>query len=220
MGKLNINNGGCSAVNSNCVIWNGQDLKCIGICKGDTITDAVYEIATKLCNLLEDLDVSTYDLSCLTPENCPPTTWKELAELMASAICALQGVTCDECEDGENGNYVVTNYEPPGSNCPNGGVSITTYSGVTNLPITGQVRYVCNGSDGRPGTPGGQGSPGVPGANGLQGLSGRGVAVFVQPGMPTITDFNNQYGSQEGFGVNFIAGNNQIKPGDIWIQPC
>lgn len=61
------------------------------------------------------------------------------------------------------------------------------------------------------------------------GLSGRGVAVFVGQfngasptlqGFPTSTDFDNIYGNQEGFGVNFIPGNNQLKAGDIWITPC
>lgn len=65
------------------------------------------------------------------------------------------------------------------------------------------------------------------------GKSGRGVAVFVgtfsgvatptQPqllGSPTDSDFITQYANQEGFTVNFISGNNQLKPGDIWIKSC
>jgi hypothetical protein len=52
------------------------------------------------------------------------------------------------------------------------------------------------------------------------GLSGRGIAVFSQSTEPNQTDFNTQYANKEGFTVNFIPGNNQIKPGDIWIEPC
>lgn len=52
------------------------------------------------------------------------------------------------------------------------------------------------------------------------GLSGRGIAVFSQSTAPNQTDFNTQYANKEGFTVNFIPGNNQIKPGDIWIEPC
>jgi hypothetical protein len=42
----------------------------------------------------------------------------------------------------------------------------------------------------------------------------------VQTPEPTNIDFNLQYGTVEGFGVNYITGNNQIKPGDLWIEPC
>lgn len=218
MGKLNVNKSGCNTTNSNCVIWGGPDLDCIGVCKGDSITEVVYEIATKLCNLLDDMDVTTYDLGCLTPDNCPPQTWKDLAELLAQAICELQGRECPECEDGANGNYIDTAYEPAGSNCPGGGVVITTFNGETNQPI--KISYVCNGAAGTPGTPGTVGPAGVQGATGNNGRSGRGIAVFSQADQPNQSDFDSQYGNAEGFGVNFIAGNNQIKPGDIWIQPC
>jgi hypothetical protein len=68
-----------------------------------------------------------------------------------------------------------------------------------------------------------EGPPGVtgtPGTNGTNGYSGRGVAVFVQSTEPTLTDFNTLYGTVQGFGVNYISGNNQIKAGDIWIESC
>jgi hypothetical protein len=54
----------------------------------------------------------------------------------------------------------------------------------------------------------------------LEGKSGRGIAVFTQTTAPTASDFNTQYANKEGFTVNFIPGNNQIKPGDIWMEPC
>jgi hypothetical protein len=48
--------------------------------------------------------------------------------------------------------------------------------------------------------------------------TGRGVAVFTQLTEPTQTDFNTEYGSVDGFGVNKITGANTFRPGDIWIQ--
>jgi hypothetical protein len=68
--------------------------------------------------------------------------------------------------------------------------------------------------------PGPQGPQGLVGNTGGDGLVGRGIAVFVQTLEPSQLDFDTQYGSVLGFGVNSITGSNQIKPGDLWIEPC
>ena len=52
------------------------------------------------------------------------------------------------------------------------------------------------------------------------GFSGRGIAVFVQNLEPNQGDFDTQYGTIEGFGVNGITGSNVIKAGDLWIENC
>jgi hypothetical protein len=54
----------------------------------------------------------------------------------------------------------------------------------------------------------------------LQGKSGRGIAVFSMSTEPNQANFDADYAGKEGFTVNFIPGNNQILPGDIWIIPC
>ena len=80
-----------------------------------------------------------------------------------------------------------------------------------------------DGIDGTDGTNGNDGINGDPGANGnpgADGLFGRGVAAFVQNTQPTQTDFNNDYGTIDGFGVNGIPGSNTFKPGDLWIEIC
>jgi hypothetical protein len=76
------------------------------------------------------------------------------------------------------------------------------------------------GAPGVPGAAGINGANGTDGTDGVDGKSGRGIAVFSQVSIPTNADFNLEYGGVEGFGVNYITGNNQIKPGDIWIEPC
>lgn len=49
---LNSNKtGGCDNISSNCVIWQGPDLPCIDLCKGDTISDVI----AKLCEELSEL---------------------------------------------------------------------------------------------------------------------------------------------------------------------
>ena len=102
---------------------------------------------------------------------------------------------------------------PIGLTGPQGPIGPSGLVGSAGLP----------GANGISGTNGNDGAPGATGAQGLigdTGFSGRGVAVFVQTSQPTAADFTTQYGGIDGFGVNFIPGNNAIRPGDIWIQSC
>jgi hypothetical protein len=100
--KINVNKGGCSSVSSNCIIWSGPDLKCINLCKGDSITEVVYEMAMVLCNIMEELDVTDYDLSCLIGDKCPPNSLKEVIELLSKKICSLDvsGIDVNDYELG------------------------------------------------------------------------------------------------------------------------
>ncbi len=50
---------------SNCVIWDGPDINCIGICKGDTVSDIVYKIAKQVCEVTEGLDVNSLTYECI-----------------------------------------------------------------------------------------------------------------------------------------------------------
>lgn len=63
----------CSPISSNCVIWQGPDIPCIGICNGDTVSDVVGKLGEELCQLINascecNPDISGLDLKCL-PEN-------------------------------------------------------------------------------------------------------------------------------------------------------
>ena len=78
----------------------------------------------------------------------------------------------------------------------------------------------CGSTKGERGLQGPQGPQGEPGPAGPSTRSGRGVAVFVQNIEPDQTDFDNQYGAIEGFGVNGITGADEIKAGDLWIDAC
>lgn len=83
---------GCAPVSSNCVIWNGPDLDCIGLCKGDTISDVVYKIATELCTIIEQLNLENYDLSCFT--DCPtPEDYKGLIQILIDKICEINNIS-------------------------------------------------------------------------------------------------------------------------------
>ena len=80
----------------------------------------------------------------------------------------------DECDD--DGDKIVVVQEPPGENCPNGGVKIIV---LRDRGHDDNTRYfICNGEDGEPGPPGPegpegpQGPPGPPGDDGDDGAPG------------------------------------------------
>lgn len=98
MKPLNLNTTGCDPVSSNCVIWQGPDIPCIKLCKGDTVSDVVYKMATELCTVLEALDVTTYDLpsDCFT-NPCTPANFHDLIQIIINRLCCLSNNTdCNE----------------------------------------------------------------------------------------------------------------------------
>ncbi len=96
MKPLNLDNKPCSPISSNCVIWQGPDIECINICNGDSVSDVVAALATELCNLLTETNVSSYDLTCLgVTSACPPPTFQALIQLLIDKICELNNVPSD-----------------------------------------------------------------------------------------------------------------------------
>ena len=95
MKPLNLDNRPCSPISSNCVIWQGPELTCINLCKGDTISDVVANLATELCGILDQLDVSNYDLTCFGITACGPANFEALIKLLIERICALEGAPTD-----------------------------------------------------------------------------------------------------------------------------
>lgn len=80
---------GCMPISTSCVVWNGPDIPCIKLCKGDTIDEVVYELAKILCDITENvLDVTTLDFECLLEDGqCPPETLLETLQLLISNAC-------------------------------------------------------------------------------------------------------------------------------------
>ena len=93
MKPLNYDNSPCSPTSSNCVIWQGPDLDCIKLCKGDTISDVIASLATELCNVMDQLSITNYDLSCFNLVGCKPETYQELLQFLIEQICSLQGLS-------------------------------------------------------------------------------------------------------------------------------
>lgn len=87
---------GCTPVSSNCVVWQGPNLSCINLCKGDTVSDVVYKLATELCSLQSNLGLSDLDLSQLvqvcstTPQ--PEKTLAAVLDLLIDKVVCLSDI--------------------------------------------------------------------------------------------------------------------------------
>jgi hypothetical protein len=94
--KSNTNTEGCSPISSNCVIWQGPDLPCLNLCKGDTVSDVVYKLAEEVCDLKDSIGLSNVDLACLlkvcqtTPE--PAKTLNNILQLLVNKVCCLSDI--------------------------------------------------------------------------------------------------------------------------------
>ena len=97
--SLPVNSGlakqrGCDPVSSNCVVWQGPDLVCIDLCKGDTISEVIAKLATELCILVDQFDLDEYDFNCLAvPVSERPENLQGLIQILIERICALEGIT-------------------------------------------------------------------------------------------------------------------------------
>ena len=98
----NITNG-CNPISSNCVVWQGPDIPCINICNGDTVSDVVAKLATELCTLLDQTNLSALDLSCLNLDaQDVPVSFLELQQLLIDQLCSLGG-RCTALEGSSGG---------------------------------------------------------------------------------------------------------------------
>jgi len=108
---------GCNPVSSNCVVWQGPDLACIGLCKGDTVSEVIAKLAEELCTLVEMFDLSEFDFTCLSiPSSQTPENFGELAQVLIERICALEGIDNNTTTDAA-GNDCPVNCIVPIADC-------------------------------------------------------------------------------------------------------
>ena len=81
---------GCNPVSSNCVIWQGPDIPCITLCRGDSISDVTYKVATELCTLVDQLDLVNFDVSCFPPICPKPENITDLIQFILDQLCAIE----------------------------------------------------------------------------------------------------------------------------------
>lgn len=87
-------NDGCTSTAANCVVWDGPDIPCLDLCHGDSVQTVIYKLATQHCELAEELNLSTLNLSCLV-EAClgcpnPQYTLKNVLQLLINKVCNLE----------------------------------------------------------------------------------------------------------------------------------
>lgn len=81
----------CSPIASSSVIWQGKDIDCLELCKGDSIDEVIHQLGCLLCTIKDQLDISTYDYTCLNLDNCSlPTTFRELMQIIIETLCQLK----------------------------------------------------------------------------------------------------------------------------------
>lgn len=85
---------GFSTVTSNIIPWEGSNLPCIGLCKGDMVSDVVYKVANELCKIKKELDLEDLDLKCVIDIclSCPDPekTLKTVLQLIINKVCTLE----------------------------------------------------------------------------------------------------------------------------------
>lgn len=94
--KSNLIDTGCSPVSSNCVIWQGPCLLCIGVNTGDVISDVIATLANSICDLTANINLTQIDFKCLvdlsleTPQ--PEKTLNTAITLLINKVCDLQTI--------------------------------------------------------------------------------------------------------------------------------
>jgi hypothetical protein len=96
MKPTNLNKETCSPVSSNCVIWQGPDIACIKLCKGDTISDVAAKLAVELCAIMDTLNITNYDLDCFNIAGCGPATFEQLIQFLITKICELEAIVLED----------------------------------------------------------------------------------------------------------------------------
>jgi hypothetical protein len=87
--KPSNNQQNCNPISSNCVIWQGPDIACINLQKGDTVSDVTYKLAVELCDILDQTNLTSFDLSCFDPICPKPENFHDLIQFIIDKLCSL-----------------------------------------------------------------------------------------------------------------------------------
>ena len=80
---------GCNPISSNCVLWQGPDIPCIQLCHGDTVSDVTYKMGIELCTLVDQLDITGFDVSCFPPICPKPENIHDLIQFILDTLCNI-----------------------------------------------------------------------------------------------------------------------------------
>ena len=93
-----VGKGGCTIISSKCVEWSGPDIECLNLCAGDSIDEVTYQLALKVCYLMDNvLDFSELEFDCLVEEGQPtPENIVQLVNLLIEKVCYILSNCCKE----------------------------------------------------------------------------------------------------------------------------
>ena len=98
---------GCSPTSSSCVIWQGKDIDCLTLCKGDSIDEVIHQLGCLMCTIKDQLDVDTYDLTCFNLATCDiPHTFREFMQFMLEVVCQVQAAYLTGASEGAAGTGI------------------------------------------------------------------------------------------------------------------
>jgi len=80
-----------TTISTNCVEWIAGDFPCLDICNGDILSEAQFNIATKLCEL-----VNTTDLSSVVIPSCLVEAWATTDPTILNFIQFLLDKHCEQ----------------------------------------------------------------------------------------------------------------------------
>ena len=126
---------GCSPTSSSCVIWQGKDIDCLTLCKGDSIDEVIHQLGCLMCTIKDQTDVDTYDLTCFNLDACDiPHTFRELMQFMLEVTCQVQAAYLTGASEGAAGTGV--DIEMTVASCfQAGGITQTLQEYVTAIGI-------------------------------------------------------------------------------------
>lgn len=207
------------------------DLKCLNVADENSLPDIVQALIDRICEI--ELTPGPSGPQGLAGMPGAPGNYVVVEPVLAGSSCQCGGakiivksgagnaivsesLVCNGCSGAPGQNGAPGSQGLTGQPGPKGDIGLTGPQGIQGIQgIQGEVGPT--GPQGEIGPPGPQGPIGPIGPQGIIGKSGRGMAAFIGGTEPDAGRFTTEYGTAEGFGVNFIPGNNAIKPGDIWL---
>lgn len=85
----------CSVLSSNCVIWHGADIPCIGLCKSDTVTDVILKLGELVCNIEGRAGDITVNTECLGSGSVTWENYNDLIQYLTDRLCNLYTIVSD-----------------------------------------------------------------------------------------------------------------------------
>jgi len=78
------------------VTWQGPNISCINLCKGDSVSDVIYKLATEICDFQNTANLDDLNISCLL-DLCPNSTEPDMT-LVGVLQLIIDGVCCTQAQ--------------------------------------------------------------------------------------------------------------------------